>query len=57
MTYARYLAMDGESIHERGLRPTVAVESPSVAFDAVPPATDDMLAKAIERLSANKTPR
>ncbi len=57
MTFARYLAMDGESIHERGLRPTIAVESPSVAFDTVPPTTDDMLAKAIERLTASKTPR
>jgi len=57
MTYARYLAMDGDPIHERGLRPTVPVESPSVAFDAVPPATDDMLAKAIEHLGTSKTPK
>jgi len=57
MTYARYLAMDGEPIHEQGLRPTVAVESPSVAFDVAPPTTDDMLAKAIAHLSASKTPR
>ena len=54
MTYARYLTLDGNPIHERGLRPTVAVESPSVAFDDPPPTTDDMLTKAIERL---KTPR
>ena len=54
MTYARYLTLDGQAIHERGLRPTVAVESPSVAFDDPPPTTDDMLVKAIERL---KTPR
>ena len=53
MTYARYLSLDGNPIHEHGLRPTVAVESPSVAFDDPPPASDDMLAKAIERL---KTP-
>lgn len=50
MTYARYLATDGEPIHGRGLRPNVAVESPSVAFDDVPPATDEMLTKALERL-------
>ncbi len=50
MTYARYLATDGEPIHGRGLRPTVAVESPSVGFDDAPPATDEMLTKAIERL-------
>lgn len=57
MTYARYLALDGEPIHERGLRPNLAVESPSVAFDETPPATDDMLAKAVERLTARSTPR
>lgn len=55
MTYARYLALDGEPIHERGLRPNLAVESPNVAFDEVPPATDDMLAKAVERLTARST--
>jgi carboxyl-terminal processing protease len=52
MTYARYLALDGEPIHERGLRPNLAVESPNLAFDEVPPATDEMLAKAVERLTA-----
>jgi carboxyl-terminal processing protease len=57
MTYARYLTLEGEPIHERGLRPTVAVESPSVAFDDPPPPTDDMLAKAVERLTAGKTPK
>src|SRR5688572_16718092 len=57
MTYARYLTLEGDAIHERGLRPTVAIESPSVAFDEPPPANDDMLAKALERLTANKTPR
>lgn len=50
MTYARYLGTDGEPIHGRGLRPTVAVESPSVGFDDNPPATDEMLTKALERL-------
>jgi len=57
LTYARYLSHDGEPIHERGLRPKVPVESPSVAFDQAPPATDEMLAKAIEHLAAGKTPR
>jgi len=50
MTYARYLATDGEPIHGRGLRPNVAVESPSVTFDGPAPTTDEMLAKAVERL-------
>jgi len=52
MTYARYLGTDGEPIHGRGLRPTVPVESPTVGFDDAPPATDEMLTKAIERLKA-----
>jgi len=50
MTFARYLATDGEPIHGRGLRPNVAVESPSVTFDGPAPTTDEMLAKALERL-------
>ncbi len=50
MTYARYHTQDGEPIHGRGLRPTVAVESPNVAFDEAPPAADDMLARALDRL-------
>jgi len=57
MTYARYLDGEGESIHGRGLRPDLAVESPNVAFDATPPDTDDMLAKAVERLTSGKTPQ
>jgi len=53
MTYARYLATDGEPIHGRGLRPTVPVESPNPGFDDAPPGPgeiDEMLTKAIERL-------
>jgi carboxyl-terminal processing protease len=57
MTFAQYLALDGEPIHERGLRPNLAVESPNVAFDEAPPATDAMLAKAVERLAARTTSR
>lgn len=54
MTYAQYLAADGEAIHGRGLAPTVAVEAPVVPFGDVPPAGDDMLTKAIERLAATR---
>ncbi len=57
MTYARYLATDGEPIHGRGLRPNLAVESPNVAFDDVPPTTDEMLARAIERLTTRAKAR
>jgi len=56
MTYARYLALDGQPIHERGLPPDVGVGSPSVSFGDQPPDTDDMLAKAVEHLAAG-TPR
>jgi hypothetical protein len=34
--------------------PTIGVEEPSFGFDETPPATDDALAKAIERLKAKK---
>jgi carboxyl-terminal processing protease len=54
ITYARYLANDGKPIHERGLRPTVAVETPSVAFGDAPPANDDVLTKAVEHLRTKK---
>jgi carboxyl-terminal processing protease len=54
LTYARYLGADGKPIHERGLRPTVAIESPTVAFGDAPPATDDALMKAVEQLRAKK---
>ena len=54
MTYAQYLTVDGKPLHEHGLRPTVGVEEPNVAFDEAPPTTDDALAKAVERLKAKK---
>jgi carboxyl-terminal processing protease len=54
MTYARYLTTEGKLIHEHGLPPTVAVEEPNVAFGEVPPATDDMLAKAVAHLKQKK---
>jgi len=55
MTYARYVTNDGKPIHEHGLRPTVAVEEPTVVFGEAPPASDDALAKAIDRLKTKKT--
>lgn len=54
MTYARYLASDGKPIHERGLRPTVAVEEPNVPFGDTPSTTDEPLTRAIERLKTKK---
>ena len=44
LTNERYLTVDGAGpIHERGLRPTVGVAIPTVAFDEVPPTTDEPL--------------
>lgn len=54
LTYARQLTIDGQPIHEKGLRPNVGVDEPSVAFDEAPPTTDDALDKAVERLKAKK---
>ena len=52
LTYARYMQADGTTpIHERGIRPDVAVDTPSVGFGEVPPATDAVLTKALEELS------
>jgi carboxyl-terminal processing protease len=50
MTYARYATPDGTPIHERGLRPDLFVEPPAVAFGDTPPANDEALARAVERL-------
>jgi carboxyl-terminal processing protease len=50
MTYARYLAVDGTPIHERGLRPDVAADEPSVAFGETRPTTDELLARGVDRL-------
>jgi carboxyl-terminal processing protease len=54
MTYAQYLAADGTPIHGRGLAPAVAVEAPVVPFGDEAPAGDEMLTKAIERLTATR---
>lgn len=54
MTYARYMTVDNKPIHERGLTPVVAVEEPTVAFGDAPPATDEMLTKALEHLRSKR---
>ena len=54
ITYARYLTNDGKPIHEHGLPPSVAVEQPAVPFGDAPPAADDALMKALERLKTKK---
>ncbi len=50
MTYERYLTLNGDPLHERGLRPDVVVEEPVVGFDETPPATDEPLNTALARL-------
>jgi len=53
LTYARYFTVDGKDpIHERGLRPTYGVEIPRLGFDELPPASDEPLTKAAERVRA-----
>ena len=55
ITTERYLQVDGkEPIHERGLRPTYGVEMPSIGFDELPPAKDDPLSKAVDRMRSKK---
>jgi carboxyl-terminal processing protease len=50
----RYLTPKNEGIHERGLAPDVEVDQPDVEFGATPPATDETLDKALERLADRK---
>jgi carboxyl-terminal processing protease len=54
MTYARYLTPAGAAIHGTGIAPAVEVEQPEVEFGDPPPATDPILDKAIEHLSAKR---
>jgi len=54
LTYQRYLTVDGQPIHERGVRPTVGVESPFVGFDDTPIANDPVLARGLETLKKAK---
>ena len=54
LSSVRYLTPKNEGIHERGLTPDVEVEQPDVEFGATPPAKDDTLDKALERLAEKK---
>jgi carboxyl-terminal processing protease len=54
LTYARYLTPDGETIQGRGLTPDVGVDDPDVDFDQPRPATDPILAAALERIAKKK---
>jgi carboxyl-terminal processing protease len=54
LTYRRYLTIDGQPIHERGLRPTVGVEEPFVGFDDTPPTADPVFDRGLEALKKAK---
>jgi carboxyl-terminal processing protease len=54
LTVTRYLTPDGTPLHEKGLAPTVAVDEPFVNFGQVPPTSDPILEKALERATAKK---
>lgn len=54
MTTERYVTNAGTPIHERGLRPDVAIAEPFVAFGDATPTTDEALNKAVEQLKLKK---
>ena len=54
LTTTRYLTPEGTPLHEKGLAPTVPVDEPDVEFGQLPPATDPVLEKAIERAGGAK---
>jgi carboxyl-terminal processing protease len=54
LSYLRYLAPNGNPIHEKGLQPEVQVDVPDVEFGAPAPTTDVTLQKALEYLTQKK---
>jgi carboxyl-terminal processing protease len=52
LTHLLYLAPGGGAVHEKGLVPDVAVETPDVEFGETPAPGDPALDKAIEALTA-----
>ena len=54
LSSTRYLTPKNEGIHERGLGPDVEVDQPDIEFGATPPAKDETLDKALERLAEKK---
>lgn len=55
LTTTRYLTPDGTPLHEKGLVPTVPVDQPDIEFGQLPPATDPVLEKALERAGSAAT--
>ena len=54
LSYVRYLAPNGNAIHEKGLQPEVPVDEPDVEFGGAAPATDPTLQRALEYFSQKK---
>ena len=54
LSYVRYLAANGNPIHEKGLQPEVLVDEPDVEFGAPAPTTDLTLQKALEYFAQKK---
>ena len=54
LSYQRYLTPGGEAIHEKGLKPDVAVAEPDVEFGSPAPAGDAILEKALAEITAKK---
>jgi carboxyl-terminal processing protease len=54
LSSTRYLTPKNEGIHERGLTPDVEVDQPDVELGSTPPAKDETLDKALERLADKK---
>jgi carboxyl-terminal processing protease len=54
LSYLRYLAPNGNAIHEKGLQPEVPVDEPDVEFGSAAPTTDPTLQRALEYFSQKK---
>jgi len=54
LSYVRYLAPNGNAIHEKGLQPEVPVDEPDVEFGATAPAADVTLQRALEYFTQKK---
>ncbi len=54
LSYVRYLAPNGNAIHEKGLTPEVLVDEPDVEFGSAAPTTDVTLQRALDYFSQKK---
>jgi len=54
LTTTKYLTPSGEPLHEKGLTPTVGVDTPDVEFGQPEPTDDPILEKALERFTEKK---